>query len=56
MVFSLWIILYVVQNWLVADNRDIALHRRIGWLGAILATLMVPLGIAGTMIAVARGA
>lgn len=54
-VFSSWMILYLVQNWLVADGRNIALHRRLGWLGAAIAALMVPLGIAGTMVAIARG-
>lgn len=54
-VFSSWIILYMVQNWLVADGRNIMLHRRLGWLGAGIATLMVPLGIAVTVAAIARG-
>jgi hypothetical protein len=54
-VFSSWIILYVVQNWLVADGRNVMLHRRLGWLGAAIAFVMVPLGIAGTMFAIARG-
>ena len=54
-VFSSWIILYVVQNWLVADGRNIALHRRLGWLGAVIAAVMVPLGIFGTIVAIARG-
>ena len=54
-VFSSWIILYVVQNWLVADGRNVDLHRRLGWLGAGIAVLMVPIGIAGTLNAVARG-
>lgn len=54
-VFSSWIIFYVVQNWLVADSRNIKLHRRLGWLGAGIATVMVPLGIAGTVIAIGRG-
>lgn len=54
-VFTCWIVLYVVQNWLVVDARNIALHRRLGWLGAAIAGIMVPLGIAATMMAVARG-
>lgn len=54
-VFSSWIILYVVQSGLVADGRNIRLHRRLGWLGAGIAALMVPFGIAGTVIAIARG-
>ena len=55
MAFTSWIILYVVQNWLVADGRNIMLHRRLGWIGAGLAVVMVPLGIAGTLNAIARG-
>jgi hypothetical protein len=54
-IFVSWVLLYVVQNWLVADGRNIALHRQLGWLGTGIATLMVPLGIAGTMNAIARG-
>jgi len=54
--FSSWITLYVAQNWIVANGYTPDLHRRIGWLGAAIATLMVPLGIAGTMAAIARGA
>lgn len=54
-VFTSWIVLYVVQNWLVVDGHNIMLHRRLGWLGAGIATIMVPLGIAATMMAVARG-
>ena len=53
-VFSSWILLYVVQNHLIV-NGNIDLHRRLGWLGASIATLMVPLGIVGTMMAIARG-
>lgn len=55
-VFSSWIILYVAQNWIVATGRGIALHRQLGWFGAAIAALMVPLGIGGTLAAVARGA
>lgn len=54
-VFTSWISLYVVQNWLVVDGRNIMLHRRLGWVGAGLAAIMVPLGIAATVMAVARG-
>lgn len=54
-VFSSWIVIYVVQSWLVVDARNLALHRRLGWLGAGIATVMVPLGIAATLMAIARG-
>lgn len=54
-VFSSWISLYLIQNWLVADGSNVRLHRRLGWLGAGLAALMVPLGVAATLMAIARG-
>ncbi|WP_140851223.1 hypothetical protein [Sphingomonas glacialis] len=54
-VFTSWASLYVIQNWLVVDGHNIMLHRRLGWFGAGIATIMVPLGIAATLMAVARG-
>ena len=54
-VFSSWIDIYVVQNWLVVDAPNLPLHRRLGWLGAGIATLMVPLGISATLMAIACG-
>jgi hypothetical protein len=55
LVFSSWIVLYVVQSWLIVDDGNIALHRRLGWLGAGIAVVMVPLGISATLMAIARG-
>lgn len=55
-VFSSWMILYLVQNWLVADGSNVGLHRRLGWLGAAIAAVMVPLGLVATLMAIARGA
>ena len=55
MVFSSWIVIYVVQSWLVVDGRNLALHRRLGWVGAGVAAVMVPLGISATLMAIARG-
>ncbi|QDZ06917.1 hypothetical protein FPZ24_04995 [Sphingomonas panacisoli] len=55
-VFSSWIILYVVQNWLVVRGQAAGLHRQLGWAGTAIAVIMVPLGIAGTIAAIARGA
>ena len=43
-VFSSWIILFVVQSSLISAKK-IRLHRRLGVLGAIIAGLMVVLGI-----------
>lgn len=55
LVFLGWTILYVVQAGLVA-RRSMALHRRLGWLAAALAAVMVPLGILMTVAMVRRGA
>lgn len=54
-VFLGWTILYVVQTGLVARG-SVALHKRLGWLGAVLATAMVPLGILMTVAMIRRGA
>jgi hypothetical protein len=53
-VFTAWIVLLVVQTTLVA-RRNIALHRRLGIFGAVLAVAMVGLGIAAATDALARG-
>lgn len=50
-VFSSWIILYVVQNALVVRG-SLTLHRRLGMLGAVIATAMVVVGILTTVLAV----
>ncbi len=42
-VFSSWIILFVVQSSLVSAG-NVRLHRELGWLGAVIAGLMVILG------------
>lgn len=54
-VFSSWIILFVLQSALIAEGRHVELHRRLGWAGAVIGSIMVPLGIAATFMAVARG-
>jgi len=53
MVFLGWYTLLVVQSALVAQRR-VALHRRLGVLGSVLATAMVVLGVTGTIIAARR--
>jgi hypothetical protein len=53
-VFSSWIVLFVVQTVLVA-RRNIRLHRKLGYAGAVLAALMVVLGIAATVWSVSVG-
>jgi hypothetical protein len=49
-VFSFWVALIVVQPLLIA-SRNLALHRRLGWLGAATAAAMV---VTGNLAAVAQ--
>jgi len=49
--FLAWIILYVVQNWLIVRG-SITRHRQLGLLGAVIATSMVVLGIVTTVAAI----
>jgi hypothetical protein len=51
--FALWVALLVVQSSLVATRR-VAIHRRLGWVGAGLALLMVVTGVAGARMAAMR--
>lgn len=53
-VFTLWIVLLLVQTRLVAGGR-IAIHRRLGALGALLAAVMTVVGVATALAAAARG-
>lgn len=53
-VFTTWIILLVVQTGLVAGRR-VALHRRLGVFGAVLAASMVILGLAAATDSLSRG-
>ena len=41
--FTSWVVLFAIQTSLIAAGRR-DLHRRLGYAGAVLATLMVPLG------------
>lgn len=50
-VFSGWILLYVLQNWLVASG-SVDLHRRLGVLAAFVAAAMVVIGITTTVLAI----
>ena len=50
--FTAWVLLFIVQTALVASRR-VAVHRRLGVAGAILAAAMV---VAGTSIAIATAA
>ena len=49
-----WILLFVAQNLLIAGGQ-IRLHRRLGWAGAVLALVLVPLDTATALHAVSRG-
>jgi hypothetical protein len=42
--FSTWVILFIAQSVLVRV-RKVSIHRFLGWFGAGLATVMVPLGV-----------
>ena len=50
--FTAWVIFFISQSALVRVHK-VSWHRSIGWLGAGLATVMVPLGVA-TAIVMAR--
>jgi hypothetical protein len=54
LVFVTWVGFFVFQSWLVAAGR-IALHRRLGWLGAGWAAVMVVVGITVTIVMVRAG-
>ena len=52
--FTSWIVLYNVQVLLIASDR-VRVHRALGVVGALLATAMVPMGIALAITAVREG-
>jgi hypothetical protein len=51
--FTAWLLLLLAQTSLVTAGR-VDVHRRLGWAGAVLAVVMVVLGIVGSLIAAAR--
>jgi hypothetical protein len=53
--FTAWVLLFIVQTALVAMHR-VALHRRLGIAGAVLATAMIVMGVTVAVKAAARGA
>ena len=53
-IFMGWVVLYVMQNAFVATD-NLALHRRLGWIGAGWMVAMVLLGCAVTVAMVRRG-
>lgn len=52
--FTLWVVLFIVQTALVATRR-VDLHRRLGVAGAVLAAAMVLAGLGTAIAAAARG-
>lgn len=52
---TVWIALFIVQTQLIG-HRNLALHKRLGWLSTGLVAVIGPLGLATTTLAVARGA
>ncbi|HUS19408.1 MAG TPA: hypothetical protein VMZ25_07140 [Terriglobales bacterium] len=54
-IFTAWVLLFVVQTLLVARHR-VAVHRRLGVAGGVLAALMVMVGVSAGIAAAARGA
>lgn len=52
-VFFSWIALTIIQSGLIAAN-NVAMHRRIGWISAILVPAMVVMGITMTVVAMRR--
>lgn len=47
-VFTLWVFLFVAQPAFIAKG-SIALHRKVGWVGAVLAMAMFVMGVAATL-------
>ena len=54
LVFTAWVLLFVVQTSLVASRR-VALHRRLGVAGVVLAALMAVVGLTTAFGAASRG-
>lgn len=54
LVFTAWVVLFPLQTTLIASRR-VALHRRLGIGGAVLASLMVVIGVRTAIAAAARG-
>jgi hypothetical protein len=54
-VFTAWVLLFIAQTALVATRR-VAVHRRLGIAGAVLAAVMVVVGLRTAIATAARGA
>lgn len=55
LVFTAWVVLFPLQTTLIASRR-VAIHRRLGVAGAVLAVTMVVIGVRTAIVAAARGA
>jgi hypothetical protein len=55
LVFTAWVVLFPLQTTLIASRR-VALHRRLGVGGAVLAAIMVVIGVRTAIVGAARGA
>jgi hypothetical protein len=53
-VFTAWVLLFIVQTSLVASRR-VKIHMQLGWVGAVLASLMVVLGFSAAVAALRLG-
>jgi uncharacterized membrane protein YhaH (DUF805 family) len=53
-VFTCWVLLFIIQTALVANHR-VAVHRRLGVAGGVLAVVMVTVGTMTAIKAAARG-
>jgi hypothetical protein len=53
-VMTSWVVLFVVQVWLVASRRT-RVHQRLGVIGAVLALLVLGVGLSTAVFAAARG-
>lgn len=54
-VMTSWVVLFMVQVWLVSSRR-VRVHQRLGKIGAVLALLVLVVGITTAISAAARGA
>lgn len=50
-IFTLWVLIFVAQPAFIARG-SVALHRKIGWIGAALAAAMLVMGTAATIYAI----
>jgi hypothetical protein len=54
LIFTAWVILFIVQTRLIA-SRNVALHRRLGVGGVVLGVAMIATGLPTAFVAAARG-